>query len=205
MVPVTLSSPITLTNGVVLPNRLAKAAMAENMAPKSNLPDETFKRVYGTWADGGWGLVMTGNVDVDPVHMGGPGDLSVDHTRLNEATYKKAWAEWAQACQGSVTIVQINHPGRQSPLGAGSRGFFTKSVAPSPIPLNIGNSFLAKVLAKLVFGTPRELKSDEVEVIINQFIVAAKLCYDSGFKGVEIHGAHGYLLGEFSGFSIRQD
>lgn len=194
-----LSSPITLTNGVILPNRLAKAAMAENMAPKSNLPDENFQRVYRTWADGGWGLVMTGNVQIDPAHLGGPGDLSVDHVRIKsgDAAYLKAWEAYADAAtaNGTVAIVQINHPGRQSPRGAGSRGLFAQAVAPSPVPLDFGSGLFAKVLRALAFGTPRELRTEEVDEIIAQFVGAGKLAYDSGFSGVEIHGAHGYLLG----------
>ena len=193
----TLSSPITLTNGVVLPNRLAKAAMAENMAPKSNLPDENFKRVYADWAAGGWGLVMTGNVQIDPAHLGGPQDISVDHAKLHDAAYLKAWKEWADAStgNGTVTIVQINHPGRQSPMGAGNRGLMAKALAPSPIPLNFGPGVIAWLLRALLFGTPKEMSIEEIEVVIQQFVEAGKLAYDSGFQGIEIHGAHGYLLG----------
>jgi len=193
----TLSSPITLTNGVVLPNRLAKAAMAEQMAPKSNLPDEHFKRVYGTWAQGGWGLIMTGNVQVDPAHLGSPQDIYYDPTRTNDAKYLKAWQEWATAstANGTVALVQINHPGRQSPRGAGTKGVFGPPVAPSAIPLNFGSGFWAWLLRNLVFGKPRELRTDEVDEIVEQFVGAAKLAYDSGFSGVEVHGAHGYLLG----------
>ncbi|RDW59459.1 hypothetical protein BP6252_12546 [Coleophoma cylindrospora] len=203
----TIASPLTLPNGVVIANRLAKAAMAENLAPKSNVPDENFKRIYKIWAAGGWGIVMTGNVQVDPAHLGSPQDLSVDQSRLSDPVYLKAWQEWADACKGSTTIVQINHPGRQTPMGAGNRGMFAKAVAPSAIPLNFGDSIIAQLMRALLFGTPRALATEEVEVIIEQFVAAGKLSYDSGFQGVEIHGAHGYLLAQFmsSGTNKRTD
>lgn len=54
-----LSEQLTLPNGLVLPNRLAKAAMAEGMAP-AHVPNETFTPAYGQWADGGWGMIITG-------------------------------------------------------------------------------------------------------------------------------------------------
>jgi 2,4-dienoyl-CoA reductase-like NADH-dependent reductase (Old Yellow Enzyme family) len=91
--------------------------------------------------------------------------------------------------------VLVNHPGRQSPLGAGNRGFFSKTVAPSAVPLNLGDGIIATLLRALMFGTPRALETAEIDVIIQQFVDAGKLAYDSGFQGVEIHGAHGYLLG----------
>jgi 2,4-dienoyl-CoA reductase-like NADH-dependent reductase (Old Yellow Enzyme family) len=83
--------------------------MAENMAVNTlNIPNENFKRVYGEWAKGGWGLIMTGNVQVDPANLGGPEDLFVDHARLSDAKYLKAWKEWADVstANGTVALVQ---------------------------------------------------------------------------------------------------
>lgn len=169
--------------------------MAENMAIKSNKPDDNIKRIYKTWAEGGWGIIMSGNVQVDPAHLGSPGDLSVDQEKLSDPGYRKAWQEWADACKGTTAIVQINHPGRQTPLGSGNRGLLAKAIAPSAIPLNFGDSIIARLMRMVLFGTPRAMETEEVELVIKQFVDAGKLAYDSGFQGVEIHGAHGYLLG----------
>lgn len=57
---VIISEPITLGSGLTLPNRLAKAAMAENLADENLLPTEELKSAYKTWANGGWGLMITG-------------------------------------------------------------------------------------------------------------------------------------------------
>ncbi|KAL2066334.1 hypothetical protein VTL71DRAFT_2405 [Oculimacula yallundae] len=195
-----LSEKIELPCGLVLPNRLAKAAMAEVMAKDHN-PGEGFSKAYGEWADGGWGMVITGNVMVSETFHGSPGD--VGHSVRKQTTEQKAqWKNWAAVCQrsGTPTVIQLCHPGRQSPYGAGSSGLFTKTVAPSPVKLNLGESLIARTAVSLLFGTPRELTIDEItgpEGIIAQFVTASKSCYDAGFKGVELHASHGYLLAQF--------
>ena len=57
-----IEQPITLNNGLTLPNRLAKAAMAENLADGDLLPTDQVYTAYKTWANGGWGLLITGNL-----------------------------------------------------------------------------------------------------------------------------------------------
>ena len=55
-----IGKSITLKCGLTLPNRLVKAATTEQMADKDQLPDEKLNHAYGQWADGGWGLLLTG-------------------------------------------------------------------------------------------------------------------------------------------------
>jgi 2,4-dienoyl-CoA reductase-like NADH-dependent reductase (Old Yellow Enzyme family) len=95
-------------------------------------------------------------------------------------------------------MVQLCHPGRQSPLGAGSRNLFARTIAPSAVPLNIGDGLIARFLRTVVFGTPKEMSVADIELVIRQFVDAARLAAESGFAGIELHGAHGYLLGEFT-------
>lgn len=66
-------TPLTLPNGSQLINRLAKAAMEENMADRDHAPSEALIQLYRTWAEGGAGLIITGNVMVDGRAMTGPG------------------------------------------------------------------------------------------------------------------------------------
>ena len=65
------------------------------------------------------------------------------------------------------------------------------------MPLQLGDSILERVLSKLAVGTPREMTQKDIDEVVQQFAAAAKLAYEAGFKGVELHGAHGYLLCQF--------
>ncbi|KAI8276042.1 hypothetical protein K4K60_008132 [Colletotrichum sp. SAR11_57] len=70
-------------------------------------------------------------------------------------------------------------------------------MAPSAVPMNFGDSLGPNLLNKLVFGTPREMTAEEIRDVINRFAGAARIVADAGFAGVELHGAHGYLLTQF--------
>ena len=109
------------------------------------------------------------------------------------------WRRYAEACrvEGTPAIVQLNHPGRQSPLGAGSKGLFEKNIAPSPIALQFEDNIWAKTAQKLIFGTPREMTVAEIEDVVKRHADAAKFLSEAGFDGVELHAAHGYLLNIF--------
>jgi 2,4-dienoyl-CoA reductase-like NADH-dependent reductase (Old Yellow Enzyme family) len=133
---------------------------------------------------------------VSEKYLGGPMDVLSSSSSSIEV--QKIWKEWASACQetGTPTVVQLNHPGRQSPLGAGKRSFFTKNLAPSAIKLNFGSSLLAGVVSSLIFGTPKAMTEEDISLVIDQF-VGARQSFEAGFKGVELHGAHGYLLAQF--------
>ncbi|KAB5549556.1 NADPH dehydrogenase [Coniochaeta sp. 2T2.1] len=194
-----LAQPITLPCGLTLPNRLVKAAMTEQMADKNFLPDESFNAVYRSWAQGGWGMVLTGNVQVDTTYLGGPADTAVN-AHISEAQLLQSWKTWAEACNsanGTPTVMQINHPGRQSPYGAGTRGFFDKNLAPSAVPLKLGDGLLQSLTSALVFGTPREMTVAEIREVVSQFAKTARLASEAGFAGVQVHAAHGYLLAQF--------
>jgi 2,4-dienoyl-CoA reductase-like NADH-dependent reductase (Old Yellow Enzyme family) len=95
-----------------------------------------------------------------------------------------ALTEWAAATEkaGVPTWVQLNHPGRQSNLLALGH----TPVAPSPVALNLPGA-----------ATPRELTPAEIEDIIERFATAAEVCERAGFGGVQVHGAHGYLVSQF--------
>ncbi|RSL42323.1 hypothetical protein CEP54_015517 [Fusarium duplospermum] len=193
-----MEEPITLKSGLTLPNRLAKAAMAENLSDQDLLPTDQVYTAYKTWARGGWGLLITGNVQVDPRHLGQAGDIanndSIDRSRLLDS-----WRKWASVSRngGTPTVVQVSHPGRQSPLGAGTGGLFDKALAPSAIPLRLGKGVFAGVISRLLFGTPRAMTVAEILDVQDRFVKTEVLAADAGFDGIELHGAHGYLLSQF--------
>ena len=142
-------------------------------------------------------LNSAGNVQVDGRWLGQPHDVLVEPT--SDPKIIAQWRMYAEAChaQGAPAIVQLCHPGRQSPLGAGSKGLFEKNIAPSPVPLNLGTNFLSRMAQKLLFGSPREMTVADIEDLVQRFANAAKFLSEAGFDGVELHVAHGYLLSLF--------
>lgn len=124
--------------------------------------------------------------------------LSSEYTgKTNNATLVEVWRKYADACQqhGTPAIVQLCHPGRQSLRVAGKRGIFAPTIAPSAIPLSIGDGWLERLISRLAFPAPREMTQADIDTVTRKFVDAARLMADSGFSGVELHGAHGYLLG----------
>jgi 2,4-dienoyl-CoA reductase-like NADH-dependent reductase (Old Yellow Enzyme family) len=70
--------PHTLSNGSVIQNRIAKAAMEENMADAAHAPSAALMKLYTAWAEGGAGLILTGNVMIDRRAMTGPGGVVLE-------------------------------------------------------------------------------------------------------------------------------
>jgi 2,4-dienoyl-CoA reductase-like NADH-dependent reductase (Old Yellow Enzyme family) len=193
-----IARPLTLPCGLTLPNRLAKAAMAEGWGDKNRLPHKGLVETYGSWADGEWGLVMTGNVQVDAAYLGTHDDNAINGD-IPRQQQLDSWKEWAKVSGRNKTpvIVQLNHPGRQSLPGAGSHGYFGKTIAPSVVPVRLGDGLVARFMSALVFGSPREMNTADIHDVVSRFAEGARLSYEAGFAGVEIHGAHGYLLAQF--------
>ena len=176
-----LTETLQLPCGAILKNRLGKSAMSENMGSRGYTSNEKFNRLYGRWAEGGIGLLITGNVMVDQFALG-----EAHNVVIEQGIQDSNLPLWAAAGKknGTHIWVQLNHPGKQSPK------FLSKEpVAPSAIPLK-------KPLDRL-FNTPRALSEEEIRDIIARFAYAAKVCKESGFTGVQIHGAHGYLVSQF--------
>ncbi|RAH68743.1 NADH:flavin oxidoreductase/NADH oxidase family protein [Aspergillus aculeatinus CBS 121060] len=201
-----LAQPLTLPCGLQLPNRLVKAAMAEKLADGDGLPTPTLERAYEKWGGGGWGLILTGNVQVDHRYLNGAGDVTMKPTT---STHKQLarWCAWASACttpRQTPAIVQLNHPGRQSPMGAGSRSLCAQNLAPSAVPLDFGPGLMAQTISRLVFGVPRAMTEVDIQTVVQQFVDAARLAAEAGFQGVETHAAHGYLLAQFLSASTNR-
>ncbi|KAJ5554645.1 hypothetical protein N7513_004604 [Penicillium frequentans] len=196
--PSPLADPVKLPCGLVLPNRLSKAAMAEMIA-KTNKPNQTLSDAYDQWSQGGWGSILTGNVQVDVNHLGSPFDPALHAEYKGEENLVAQWKHYADACQkhGTPAIVQICHPGRQSFRVAGHRGIWANTIAPSAVPINLGSGLLERFIAALAWTAPREMTRAEVERVISQFVDTARLMADAGFSGIELHGAHGYLIDQF--------
>ncbi len=176
-----LNQPLRLSNGAVLRNRLAKAAMSETLATYDNRPTPDLVRLYRRWGSSGLGLILTGNVMIDRRALGEPGNVAIE-----DETDLPVLRQWAQAAteQGAAVWVQLNHPGKQS-----AKGLNTYNLAPSAVPFREDMATL--------FETPREATPSEIQDIIERFGRSAAICKKAGFSGVQIHGAHGYLVSQF--------
>ncbi|MEX0428482.1 NADH:flavin oxidoreductase/NADH oxidase family protein [Nocardioides sp. DS6] len=180
--PSPIYTPLALRSGAVLPNRLAKAAMEENMSAPGQLPGEELFSLYRRWSAGGVGLIITGNVMVHAEALTGPAGVVLDASSPIEP-----FQEWAKAAKsgGAQVWMQINHPGRQ--VMADMPGV---AWAPSAIRVDIGKN--SKRLAQ-----PTEMTADQIEATVARFATTARRAEAAGFDGVEIHAAHGYLLSQF--------
>ena len=177
-----LFSPLALPNGVLIPNRIAKAAMEENMADADHAPSAELLRLYAAWAEGEAGLIITGNVMVDARAMTGPGGVVLEDDRHLDRF--SAWAE-AGRSRGAQMWMQINHPGRQMPAALGQ-----ETLAPSAVAMEMG------ALSKQ-FPVPRQMTAADIAEVERRFVATALLAERAGFTGVEVHAAHGYLLSQF--------
>lgn len=188
MLTATLADQLPLPCGAVLPNRIAKAAMSEQLGDRSNRPTRDLERLYDRWGRGGSGLVVTGNVMVDRRHVGEPRNVVIEDGR--DLPGLSRWAAAGRA-GGAALWVQVNHPGRQAMRIAGSR-----PVAPSAIAPKIPGAV-----------TPRALTGNEIEEIVARFARTAAVVREAGFDGVQLHGAHGYLISQFLSprANVRED
>ena len=178
-----ISQSLKLPCGAELPNRLAKAAMTEGLATANGVPTPELERLYGLWSDGGAGMLLSGNIQVDRDHLERPGNVVID--AKPNAAMRKALASWAKAGtrNGNHFWAQISHAGRQT-----QKIVNPHPKAPSPIKLGLPGG---------QFGEPVALTKPEVKQIVRRFGVCAAAVQEAGFTGVQVHAAHGYLLSQF--------
>ena len=165
----------------IFKNRIIKGAMSEALANDAGQPNQDLVSLYDQWGKGGLGCAITGNVMVDARAKNEPGVVVLENER--DLTRMKQWAEVGKR-HGMVQLIQLSHPGRQCP-----RGLNKETVAPSAVPFSSALS--------TTFGTPRALSEVEILDIIRRFGESARLAKKAGFEGVQLHGAHGYLISQF--------
>ena len=175
-----IHSALTLPCGAVVPNRLCKAALTEGLADELNRATARHERLYRAWSEGGAGLVVTGNVQVDRRYLERPGNVVIDGNGGLEALERYAAAG---TVAGNHLWMQVNHPGRQTPSHV-----CTAPVAPSAVALNLPGA---------MYVPPRAMTSGEVDDVVERFARVAAQARAAGFTGIQVHAAHGYLLSQF--------
>ncbi|MFV0446486.1 MAG: NADH:flavin oxidoreductase/NADH oxidase family protein [Planctomycetaceae bacterium] len=176
-----INQPITI-GSLAIKNRLFKPAMSEQLADKYHNPKgELLGNLYRRWSEGGIGLMTTGNIMIDHNALGEPSNVVLDD-KSDLAPFRQ-WLERGRT-NGTRVFAQLNHPGKQVPKFLSS-----EPIAPSPIPI-------AGPLAS-GFNPPREMTVADITRVIQLFAQAAGLAKDVGFDGIQLHGAHGYLINQF--------
>ena len=167
--------------------------MTEGLATPDGLPTPELERLYGIWSDGGAGLLLSGNIQVDADHLERPGNVVID--REPDAAMRAALASWARTAtrNGNHFWAQISHAGRQT-----FKIVNPHPKAPSAVKLGLPGG---------QFGEPVALTIPEIEEIVRRFGICAAAVKEAGFTGVQVHAAHGYLLSEFLSprSNLRQD
>ncbi|HWQ80237.1 MAG TPA: FAD-dependent oxidoreductase [Anaerovoracaceae bacterium] len=172
-----LFSPFTI-KGKTVKNRCVVPAMVTNYCEKDGKATERYIAYHEAKAKGGFGLIITEDYAVDPKGRGFSNvaglwnDEQIEsHSKLPERVHK----------YGALIIAQIYHSGRQTYEAV----IGEKPCAPSSIPCPFSPDM------------PTELTAAEIEAIIEEFGDCALRAKKCGFDGVEVHGAHGYLIAEF--------
>lgn len=179
----TINASLTLPSGLTVNNRLIKAAMTECLAGPDNTSNIKHATLYRRWAEGGVGAQITGNIQVDRRHLEDPRNIVCDASSSNAEI--SCLADMAQAGQasGCRMIAQLSHAGRQTPKVVNSR-----PQAPSAVSVKLPGG---------QFAQPRAMTDAEIHETIAAFGNATRVMQATGFDGVQIHAAHGYLISQF--------
>lgn len=173
-------SPMSFAHGPEMKNRFALAPLTNSQSHADGvLSDEEFHWLT-LRAKGGFGLTMTCAAHVQAVGQGFPGQLGVFGDQHLPGLRRLAAAIKQE---GSLAVVQLHHAGNRSP-----KELVGQPVCPSDDPET----------------GARALTAAEVEQLIEDFVAAAVRCETAGFQGVEIHGAHGYILAQFLSSEINK-
>lgn len=163
-------------------NRIVFAATSSELADKEGFAGPDMAEYYAERARGGTGLIV-----VEATYVEQEGKRLHHNAMLHDDRYipgMRAIVDAVHAC-GAKIALQLNHGGRESlPEISGS-----VPLAPSPVP----SRFTAVGDAVM----PKELALDEIRRIIQRFVECAARARKAGYDAVELHGAHGYLIGQF--------
>ncbi len=151
------------------------------------IPSDNLINVYKRWGEGELGTILTGNtmIELDQLEAAGnpiiPRGAPFSGERF-DAFKRQAAAAKAHGC---LVVAQMSHPGRQTP----------KHLQPDPV--SASDVQLEGNVMGMEFAKPHPASSEEIERIIEGFAHSAEYLYKAGYDGIELHGAHGYLLSQF--------
>ncbi|MFE3188536.1 NADH:flavin oxidoreductase [Nocardia sp. NPDC059240] len=164
---------------LIVPGRLYKSATSETRCTEDGFVTDELLEFYEPMARVGTPLIVTGNLYVSL-----QGKSAGRQAGIDADDKKPGLRDWVQLAHGggSLLVAQLNHGGRQ--IG--------KSAVAGQAPVSASS-----VREPMLGTTPRSLRRDEIPALVETFAAAAERARDVGFDGVQIHAAHGYLLGQF--------
>lgn len=175
-------------------NRFLKGAMTERLSSwdvenieARGIPSKELINVYKRWGEGEFGIILTGNIMIDYDHLESAGNAIIPRGAPYEGDRFQGFKELATQSKkhGSLIVGQVSHPGRQvadtmqkNPISASS--------------VQLEGEFMG-----LTFSQPRAATDVDISNIIEGFAHAAEYMEKAGYDGIQLHGAHGYLLAQF--------
>jgi len=173
--------------GMALANRFVRAATWEGMADEAGAPTPRLIETMKAFADGGVGLIITSHCYVSSDGQASPAQLCMHKDEL-VVSLREMTAAVHKA--GSKIVAQISHAGN----------FADEKMIGKP-------AMVASVIPGLAPPPRREMTTADIEATVSAFADSALRARTAGFDGVQIHGAHGFLLSEFlsPAYNRRQD
>ncbi|EKJ73732.1 hypothetical protein FPSE_06078 [Fusarium pseudograminearum CS3096] len=181
-------------SGETAKNRLMKAAMTERLSTwdpkileKRGIPTPELINVYRRWGEGDYGVILTGNVMVEYDHLEAAGNPIVPRDAPMSGERFEGFKEMATVSKkhGSLIIAQVSHPGRQ----------VAEDIQKNPI--SASDVQLEGEVMGMHFAKPKPMDEQDFKNVIEGFAHAAEFLYKAGYNGMQLHGAHGYLLAQF--------
>lgn len=176
------------------PNRFLKGAMTErisswdpNNLESRGIPSKNLHNVYKRWGEGGIGLNLTGNIMFEYDHLEAMGNPIIPVDAPFEGERFESFKEMARQgkLDGNLMVGQVSHPGRQ----------VEERIQKNPV--SASDVHLDKEVMGLKFAKPRAATSEDIARFIEGWAHAAEYLEKAGYDGIELHGAHGYLLAQF--------
>lgn len=176
------------------PNRFIKGAMTERISswdPQNlearGIPSKNLRNVYRRWGEGAIGNILTGNIMIEYDHLEAAGNPIIPRGAPYEGERFDAFKEMAELGkkQGCLMVGQVSHPGRQ----------VEQRIQKNPI--SASDVQLEGEVMGMRFAKPRAATDEDIKNVKEGFAHAAEYLEKAGYDGIELHGAHGYLLAQF--------
>jgi len=158
--------------------------MTEGLAGADGYANDKHARLYALWGEGGTGLLLTGNIQIDIRSLERPGNVRIEGPQNAEQLNGLRAMARAGSSGGAQVWAQLSHAGRQA----------AASACPAPVA---PSEMAAPEMPRWKQRPSKELSGDEIMEIIARFANSAAVCREAGFTGVQVHGAHGYLVSQF--------